>query len=199
MAALGTLRHFAYCAVGVSRTWLDRALARTERECPVAVTSAPPTLGTGVKDRRVAASECHAVQVDLVLIGPQHGSGFAPKQQTLHSLAKSLSLEVECVVNLACTKTPSNLVYDQPTMAVVYFCHSCELAPKQLTPGRKDLVIRFAKTKRQVGTGTFDASEFGPTNMKTADFLQYLMRGVKLGHSAGHAKAASQFPAGSRK
>jgi hypothetical protein len=27
-----------------------------------------------------------------VLIGPQHGSGFAPKQQTLHSLDESLPL-----------------------------------------------------------------------------------------------------------
>jgi len=146
----------------------------------------------------VSASECRAVQVDLVLIGPQHGSGSAPKQQTLNSLAKSLSLEVECVVNLARTKTPSNLVNDQPTMAVVYFCYDYEPAPKQLTPGRKDLVICFAKPKLQVGTGAFDA-RFGLTNMKTADLPQHIMRGVKLGHSAVHANAASRLPAGSRK
>jgi hypothetical protein len=145
----------------------------------------------------VSASECRAVQADLVLIGPQHGSGVAPKQQTLHSLAKSLSLEV-CFVNLACTKTPSNLVYDQPTMAVVYFCHYNMLTPKPLPPGRMDLVICFAKTKLQIGTGAFDAFKFAPTNMKTADLLQYIMRGVKLGHSAVYANAASPLPAGSR-
>jgi hypothetical protein len=129
----------------------------------------------------VSTSECRAVQVDFVLIGPQHGSGFASKQQSLYSLAKSLSLEAESFVNLACTKTPSSLVYDQPTMTVVHFCHFYKPAPKQLTPGRKDVVTRFAKTKFQVGTGAFDAPKFGPTNMKIAHLLQYTMRGVKLG------------------
>jgi hypothetical protein len=79
-------------------------------------------------------------------------------------------------VNLACTKTPSSLVYDQPTMAAVHFCHFYERAPKQLTPGRKDVVTRFAKTKLQVGTGAFDAPKLGPTNMKTAHLLQYAIR-----------------------
>jgi hypothetical protein len=47
----------------------------------LAVMSARQTLGTIVKDCRMSSSECRAVQVKLVLIGPQHGSGFAPKQQ----------------------------------------------------------------------------------------------------------------------
>jgi hypothetical protein len=58
-------------------------------------------------------------------------------------------------------------------------------------------VIRFAKAKLQVGTGAFDASRFGPTNMKTAQLLQYLIRVVKLGHSAVNADAATRLPAGS--
>jgi hypothetical protein len=78
----------------------------------------------------VTTSECRAVQLDLVLIGPQHGSGFTPKQQSLNSLAKRLSFEIESVVNFARTKTSSSLVYDQPTMAVVHFCHFYKSASK---------------------------------------------------------------------
>jgi hypothetical protein len=113
-----------------------------------------------LKNRRVTTSECRAVQLDLVLIGPQHGSGFTPKQQSLHSLPKGLSLEIEGVVNLARTKTSSSLVYDQPGMTVVYFCHFYKSASKQLSPSRKDLVIRFAETELQVGTSAFDPSRF---------------------------------------
>src|SRR5690348_11266059 len=109
--------------------------------------SARPTLGTVVKDRRVLTSERRTVQVNLVLIGAQHRPGFASKQQSLHSLAKRLSLEVKGVVSLARTKTPSRLVYQQPTMAVMNFCHFNKPAPKQLTPSRKDVLIGFAKTK----------------------------------------------------
>jgi hypothetical protein len=82
-------------------------------------------------------------------------------------------------------------------MSVVHFCHFYKPAPKQLTPGRKDVVIRFAKAELQVGAGGFDAAKFGPTNMKTAHLLQYIIRGVKLGHPAVHANAASGLPAGS--
>jgi len=57
-------------------------------------------------------------------------------------------------------------------MAVVYFCYSYEPAPKQLTPGRKDIVVHLAKTKLQVGAGAFDACNFGPTNMKATHLLQ---------------------------
>ena len=42
--------------------------------------SSASVLVSVVKDRRVAAYECFAVQIHLVLIGPQHGSRFAPKQ-----------------------------------------------------------------------------------------------------------------------
>jgi hypothetical protein len=94
------------------------------------------------------------------LIGPQHGAGFAPKQQSLHGLAKRLSLEIERVVDLARTKTSSSLVYDQPAMVVVYFCHFHKPASKQLSPSRKDFVICFAETELQVGTSAFDPCRF---------------------------------------
>jgi hypothetical protein len=156
------------------------------------------TLGTVVKDRRVPTSECRAVQVNLVLIGPQHRSGFAPKQQSLRSLAKRLSLEVKGVVNLARTKTPSSLVYEQPTMVVLDFRHFYEPAPKQLAPSRKDVLIDVAKTKIEVGTSAFDASKSRPTNTKTAYLLQDTICGVKLGYSVVYANAASRLPTCSR-
>jgi hypothetical protein len=134
----------------------------------------------------------------LVLIGPQHGAGFTPKQQSLHSLAKCLSLEIESIVNFARTKTSSSLVHDQPAMAVVYFCHFYKSASKQLSPSRKDFVICFAETELKVGTSAFDSYRYRPANVKIANLQQYTVCRVKLGYSAIHANAASRLPPGSQ-
>jgi hypothetical protein len=156
--------------------------------------SAPPTLGTVVEDRRIPSSECHAVQVNVVLIWPQHRSGFAPKQQSLHSLAKRLSLEVKGVVNLARAKAPSSFIHEEPAMAVVDFSRSYELASKQLIPNRNDVLIDFAKPKLEVGTSAFDTPKSRPTNTKTTYLLQHAIRGMKRGYPAVYANAASRLP-----
>jgi hypothetical protein len=130
----------------------------------------------------------------LVLIGPQHRASFTSEQQSLHSLAKRLSLEIESVVNLARAKTSSSLIHDQPAMSVVYFCHFYKSASKQLSPSRKDFVICLAETELQVGSSAFDPCRFRPTNVKIANLLQYTVCRVELGYSAIHAHAASRLP-----
>jgi hypothetical protein len=151
-----------------------------------------------LKNYRVSASECFAVQVNTLLVRPQHGACSAPGQQPLQGFRESAALKPESIVDQASAKAAPAPVREKPPVTVVDFRNGYKRAAKQGAPACGIFPGKFVSVEsaeKQIGGGAFYAGS-RVSNMQAAQLRQDFVCGVMQGNAWGHWDTAVRLPSG---